>query len=616
MALTTLRSGPPKFDVLGELQVSDVIPRCVDSLPAIGRIPGRGAATLISIVEADTGDYGVLLTTIFAVGSRQEAGGLTVIFHEHEVGPAVPRPMECRLRPDKCFHSPPAPPSADLSNPNQLFTDDWLPYCLVGCDMTGSRGGSLATIAPVAFPITTAMLDPLAVEVGAAHLAVERPVAAAEPKYALGRVDARSAHLLRYSVDAVLTGFLSTGDPLFDPEGRLVAVNHHSRNFVQGICVRSIAEQLFANDVMGQVTHRLLDRDPDLEDRFTQHGEPLPVPPGIYWERVWDTWHREDDIPTLVHLTHAFPYSLPLVTKAIERMSIPANKDKLSQLADLRGVWPLLDLLERHPYNSTLASRVMAALGNASLSPAVRAQLTHFNAVPALLACLKHFEQEEMIHQWATFIVLNLCSDGEDNKTWFLALGGYAQLAGALGRWPENPHLVAWAVRLLGVLCCGNADHEDFVHREGGTALVLQYGAALSTHALVMEGVIFTLHVLVKQSAPITEYLVRQGAPELWSAALELFVMNEEAVLCVMATLQDALRHSRSYAAPLVAMGFDRLLLTTTCRFPTSVDVIRSASVCFSLLGMDALEQFKHSQVINDVLLTFQQSEPLALVSC
>lgn len=44
------------------------------------------------------------------------------------------------------------------------------------------------------------------------------------------------------------------------------------------------------------------------------------------------------------------------------------------------------------------------------------------------------------------------------------------------------------------------ADHEDFVHREGGTALVLQYGAALSTHALVMEGVIFTLHVLVKQS--------------------------------------------------------------------------------------------------------------------
>lgn len=42
----------------------------------------------------------------------------------------------------------------------------------------------------------------------------------------------------------------------------------------------------------------------------------------------------------------------------------------------------------------------------------MRAQLTHFNAVPALLACLKHFEQEEMIHQWATFIVLNLCSDG------------------------------------------------------------------------------------------------------------------------------------------------------------------------------------------------------------
>lgn len=37
--------------------------------------------------------------------------------------------------------------------------------------------------------------------------------------------------------------------------------------------------------------------------------------------------------------------------------------------------------------------------------------------------------------------------------------------------------------------------------------------------------------------------------------------------------------------------GVDRLLLTTTCRFPTSVDVIRSASVCFSLLGMDALEQ-------------------------
>lgn len=56
-------------------------------------------------------------------------------------------------------------------------------------------------------------------------------------------------HTRRWAEHGVISGpFL----PLVsDPPAQ---VNHHSRNFVQGICVRSIAEQLFANDVMGQVT--------------------------------------------------------------------------------------------------------------------------------------------------------------------------------------------------------------------------------------------------------------------------------------------------------------------------------------------------------------------------
>ena len=591
---TTEDSHP--LHVLEELQASDIVPHCARSLPAVCRIPGRGAATLISIVEDE---YGILLTTIHVVGSKQEAMGMVASFHDNDVRK---RRIECRLRPDKMFYTPKPPIDTYLQDPNKQLGDEYLPYCIVACNLTGIGPGNIEDIAPIEFPITLSLRTLAKVQVNNIHLAVQFPLGGTERKYLLSQVESQTEHVCQYRVDEKMTGYVATGGPWFNRHGVCVGLCHHTRNYVQSIPITSIVQNLFNNDMLGHVVFQIHDSDPTLADKYDRAGELLPTPTGVFWKDVWDTWYEDDELANLVHFVNAFVYCPPILIHAFTQLTQPAFRDSVVHMAREGGIWPVLRIIDKHSDKQRVIEPAIASLGTASSFESNRSQLTTFEAIPIVLACMKGFPEAERIHQWSIFIILNLCEYSDENKTAFLSLDGFDEQCASMMRFTSNAYLQRWAVHLMALLVQDNAENEDLVFKAGGIPHVLSAAKTFSTNTSVMENVVIALQIFTKQSAQITEFLIQQNGLDVLIAAMELDPRNEVVMANALAALRNFLLHDRALVTAAVDKGYPLVMYNATCYFTNSPEVITNAVNCCICMGLDPLDKLESSVLLTDTV--------------
>lgn len=390
------------------------------NIPAVGRIPGRGTAFLVS--------PGLVLTSTKAVGSRQEAARHKVVFFES----GKKEPVEAALLPQNYYFAAAFPAHLD--------------YCLVACDAKGTfnvasvklplvesewplvREGD--TLLVVQHPVTShaeaaAGRSGGSRNAGAAATAASVAAAAASSNAAAATAsgdDAGSAaagnadgvlevkrfeEVLRRRDDLLYLRPSNTqttaGCPCFNDNAALVGLQSQFLDEDTGemvsraVSIVTVVKHLFAN---GQL-HRI-------------QQQPL-------FQDVWQTWYVTNDTTRIVSIIANFRHRA-LVQEAVRCLCEHTSKRELvAGAVACGGTKVIVDALRQFGEVESLVAQGLRALWNISFGEEENRHLImQAGGETAITEAMARFPENEEVQQFACVLLFNLTSSAETVGDWCL----------------------------------------------------------------------------------------------------------------------------------------------------------------------------------------------------
>ena len=165
---------------------------------------------------------------------------------------------------------------------------------------------------------------------------------------------------------------------------------------------------------------------------------------------AWAEWHT--DYQSLVLLLHAFSYSEQMVFKVLQAITSHEHRHSVASLAALGGIGIIVHALDSHPFSERVALAGVTALARLSPTADNKAALSRCDGVAVLVSIMYEWPASYEVQQWATYALLNLCSDSPRAGEAVRALVGRQGIEKVIHNmrvFPNGRHLQRWSAMLL-----------------------------------------------------------------------------------------------------------------------------------------------------------------------
>eukprot|EP01062_Namystynia_karyoxenos_P058907 TRINITY_DN50363_c0_g1_i1.p1 TRINITY_DN50363_c0_g1~~TRINITY_DN50363_c0_g1_i1.p1 ORF type:complete len:670 (+),score=188.58 TRINITY_DN50363_c0_g1_i1:81-2012(+) len=593
---------------------TEVICKVVGTVWAVGRVPGRGSAVLVSasgVLE------GVVLTTPAVLPTVDDARGASVVFFEDKVlnGRKKPAVCEAPLRPDRFFYS---------SLPEDRHGEKLrakVGYVLCACEMYGSRGGYVE-VAPLELPLLRP--SDLRPKEGDIFVAIQHPDGRSPMKYHVNRAASVRAHHVELERARSVCGsdYSASGGAVFDAQGRFVGIGHMqagSGGANVAILIQDVVTHMFHERLLGALRFSVRDVAHDCQDRYDADAELIEskdLDAGFYWEDLWKAWVDPGDYRTISLCLFAWPLHAKLQVRGLTELTSHTQRAHIHTMCDHGAVDAALRALQNHPGDSEVAEAAVLALGRSADSEGNRAALQRLGALGQLLKAMEEFAEVLRVQQWACCCMLQLARCGpqrDEAREGFAQGGGLKLVAAALERWPQNAHLTRWAAPLLGAVCEHSAPFVAQAHAAGLPVQLLHIADGCSADALSCEA---ALHALCALTADWGEAQGRSEVcaalaadPALWTATSGALVRwsgkdggpTDSGVLLQAALLLgNVISCCEDAVVGAIDADIEHKVYDAAEACPVSGALLSAASDVCSLLGVDVDAKFAEMRRLRD----------------
>ena len=589
------------------------------NIPAVGRIPGRGTAFIIS--------PGLLLTSYRVVGTKQEAARLKCVFFETG---GKREPVEVNLLPQQFYFAAAYP--------------DYLDYCLVACETRG-----IFNVAPVRLPVTRAewatvresdlllcvqhpvylagtaatnVTPPLPATSAAAsavastaHTTVGAELVANEAATDAPTELKRFEEVIRRRDDLIHLrpsgNYLTAGCPMFNENGDLVGLQGQqfydsslplpaggpgggigqldpvaianatvaSRDRLQsrGIAISTIVKHMFANATLCRVDFAASNQLPAFDD-------------------VWQTWSVTNDVGRIVGLLLNFPHP-SLAKPTSEQLFEHANRRDLAQsVASCGATRVMIESVGTFLHDGDFVVAGLRALWNASFGEVDNAKdILDANGPAVILRCLSRYRGREDVAQYAVVLLYNLSLTSHNSAALHSSLRA-ANLSQGGKAYPVGLPFLSDALTPV-MNAVASFANSEVIQKFGIGFFKNSVACSIDLGQSLVDGGAMALTAEAMKRFPGNEYLAEnavvfismisrcpkyQGSPALWCCV--------EAVILAMKRFSSSATTVRVEGNnALWGLGVDPRCRAVIFQHPDGVDVLRaSIGVISDLLTAEA----------------------------